>query len=183
MTGVVANPYVAFILLILAMAAFFFLIMPMMADFDWALLVPSTIPNPTRVPMVDPAIFVVEPLEAIEPVNLLPNGDTNGGEHTIHGELNQDIKEKSHAAAKHSAEAESVRECLGDYGSMHIFFNPQTKRYANICFMPDSKYGIQIAEDIGKGLEEVTSFIKNKFKTWGQMARYLENSGYTNMVK
>jgi hypothetical protein len=112
---------------------------------------------------------------------VMPNG--SNGDHVIHDELNQDIQAKSHAAEKHSADAVAVRQCLDDYGSMHIFFNPNSKRYANICFMPDGKYGIRIVEEVNGKMQEVTAFVKEKLKTWQQMGRYLENGGYTNMIK
>ena len=156
------------------------------SGFDFGLLIPSTTPNLKA----DPAIYVVPEVEPLEPSEILNNG--NGGEHVVHGMmatihnvgLNQDIVEHSHATQRHSQEAESVRQCLKDYGSIHIFFNPATGRYANICLMEDGKYGLQIAEEEAGGkLHEITAFIKNQFKTWTQMAKYLENGGYTNMVK
>lgn len=166
--------------LILAILATGLFIVMQQVDMDWGLLIPSTNPNPTAMP-AEPAIFVVEEPKVIEPNKLINNG--NSAEHVIHEDLNNDIAEKSHASARHSEEAESVRRCLNNNGSMHIFFNPSTNRYANICLMPDHKYGLQISEMYGDKLEEVTSFIKNKFKTWEQMARYLENGGYTNMIR
>jgi hypothetical protein len=147
------------------------------SGFDFGLLIPSTTPNLTA----DPAIYVVPEVEPLEPSEILNNN--GNGEHTIHESLNEDIKAKSHASHKHSQEAQDVRKCLNDFGSIHIYFNPSTGRYANICLMPDRKYGLQIAEDIGNGMEEVTSFVKSKLGRWEQMAKYLENGGYTNMIK
>lgn len=116
---------------------------------------------------------------------IIPNGNGGNmnGNHVIHDELNQDLEEKSHAEFKHGTEAESVRNCLDKYGSIHIFFNPSTGRYSEVCYMEDGRYGIRFSEMVNGKMEEVTAFIKNQFKRWPQMAKYLENGGYTNMIK
>lgn len=93
------------------------------------------------------------------------------------------VHENGHATEKHSASALAVRECFKKYGSLHIYFNPETNRYLEVCFMDDGKYGVRITERIKQKLEEITAFKKEKLTTWEQMARYIENGGYTNQVK
>lgn len=88
------------------------------------------------------------------------------------------ITYNNHATEKHGNEAELVRKCLNDFGGIHKFFNPNTNRYAEICFMEAGKFGIQITEDEN----EITSFIKNKMSTLKQVLYYLENTGYTNQI-
>ncbi len=100
-----------------------------------------------------------------------------------HPEVNQPVHENGHAEEAHPDTAEYVRSCFNKYGSSHIFFNPNTQRYLEVCFLENGKYGVRITEKIGDKLEEVTAFAKDKLKTWKQMAQYIENGGYTNQVK
>jgi hypothetical protein len=85
----------------------------------------------------------------------------------------------SHGYTNHGSDAVRVRECFDKFGSIHMFFNPRTDRYAELCFMDDGKYGIRILEE-GR---EITVFVKNKLKRLEQVLKYLENKGYTNQVK
>lgn len=130
-----------------------------------------------------PDLSLVTPQENV--ALLLPNGNGKNinGEHEIHEDLNADIELHSHATEKHSESAEEVRRCLEKYGPHRIFYNADTQRYLKVCFMDDGKYGLSVFERITEKLEEVTSFKKEKFKTWEQLSRYIENGGYTNQVK
>jgi hypothetical protein len=93
------------------------------------------------------------------------------------------VHANGHANQTHPKVADLVRDCFKKYGSLHIFYNPNTQRYLEVCFMEDGKYGIRISEYINEKLEEITAFQKEKFSTWKQMSRYIENGGYTNQVK
>lgn len=88
------------------------------------------------------------------------------------------INYNNHAVEKHGTEAELVRKCLNDFGGVHMFYNPNTQRFAEICFMESGKFGIQITEEEN----EVTSFIKNKMSTLKQVITYLKNTGYINQI-
>lgn len=108
---------------------------------------------------------------------LLPQ---NPADHPV---INEPVHENGHAEEAHPGTAEYVRSCFNKYGSTHIFFNPNTQRYLEVCFLENGKYGVRITEKIGEKLEEVTAFAKDKLSTWEQMSRYIENGGYTNQVK
>jgi len=88
------------------------------------------------------------------------------------------INYNGHAVERHGSEAENVRKCLENFGGIHMFYNPYTNRFAEICFLDTGKFGIQITEEEN----EVTSFIKNKMRTLKQVINYLENTGYTNQI-
>ena len=93
------------------------------------------------------------------------------------------VHANGHADQSHPATAQMVRDCFDKYGSLHIFYNPNTQRYLEVCFMDDGKYGVRISQYINEKLEEITAFPKEKLSTWKQMSRYIENGGYTNQVK
>lgn len=101
----------------------------------------------------------------------------------VHPVAEEAVQQNGHAEEAHPDTAEYVRSCFNKYGSSHIFYNPNTQRYLEVCFLENGKYGVRITEKIGDKLEEVTAFAKDKFKTWKQMAQYIENGGYTNQVK
>ncbi len=88
------------------------------------------------------------------------------------------INYNSHSVEKHGSEALIVRSCLDNFGGIRMFYNPKTNRTAEICFLENGKYGIQIAEE----KNEITSFIKNKMQTLKQVVRYVKNTGYTNQI-
>jgi hypothetical protein len=88
------------------------------------------------------------------------------------------INYNNHAVESHGNEALEVRNCLDKFGGIRMFYNPQTNRFAEICFMENGKFGIQITEEEN----EVTSFIKNKMRTLKQVVHYLKNSGYVNRI-
>lgn len=88
------------------------------------------------------------------------------------------INYNGHATQRHGNDAENVRKCLENFGGIHMFYNPETNRFAEICFMENGKFGIQITEEEN----EITSFIKNKMSSLRQVFQYLENTGYTNQV-
>ena len=97
---------------------------------------------------------------------------------TIYGLQIYNINYNSHSIIKHGSDALIVRSCLNNFGGIHMFYNPKTNRMAEICFLENGKYGIQITEEEN----EITSFIKNRMSTLKQIMQYLENSGYTNQI-
>lgn len=77
----------------------------------------------------------------------------------------------SHAFLRHGEESNLGRECQGK-GT--LFFNPTTNRFGNVCMTSGGFFGVWISES-GR---EITSFVKNKMKTWEQINKYMENAGY-----
>jgi hypothetical protein len=106
----------------------------------------------------------------------------NAGIKSIHDELENPIvfSSNNHADLKHGLEAQEVRDCLDNFGPLHIFFKPETQRFAEICLISNFRFGIRITEENG---DEVTAFVKNKMSSLKQIGRYLENCGYTNQCK
>ena len=80
----------------------------------------------------------------------------------------------SHAVIKHGIEAEQVRECINKGGGIQLWKNSDTGRQAEVCLLPDGKFGVQVT----RFKKEVTSFIKNKMTRIEQVENYLKNSGY-----
>lgn len=78
----------------------------------------------------------------------------------------------AHAVAKHGDEALLVRQCLEKNGPMQIW-RQDNGRLAQVCLLPDGKFGISIDDDSGN----VTAFIKNKMRTLRQVEQYLRNKG------
>jgi hypothetical protein len=107
----------------------------------------------------------------------------SGGIKSIHDDISKPVSLSStnnHADLKHGLEAQEVRDCLDKFGPLHIFFKPETQRFAEICLISNYKFGIRITEENG---DEVTAFIKNRMSTLKQVGKYLENCGYTNQCK
>lgn len=77
-----------------------------------------------------------------------------------------------HAVQRHGTEAMLARTCAER--PEYMFFNPLTGRTALVC-MVDGKWGVWIADHLGN---EITSFVKNKMRTFNQVRQYLENVGY-----
>ena len=82
-----------------------------------------------------------------------------------------------HAVQRHGEQVvESIDNCFNKNGTMAQFHNPATNRKAEICQMDDGKFALQVRE--GGTDKVVTKFIKEKMKSFDQVAKYLSNSGY-----
>jgi len=80
----------------------------------------------------------------------------------------------SHAFVRHGTDADYARECKGNPEST-LFINPDNGRQMFVCLTSIGQYGMWISEKDG---QEVTAFLKNKFKNWEQVLKYVQNSGY-----
>ena len=80
----------------------------------------------------------------------------------------------THALERHGTDAEAVRRCIENGGTLETWTNPQTWRQADICRLPDGRFGIMIS----RFEREVTSFTKDKLRRLEQVRHYLANRGY-----
>lgn len=80
----------------------------------------------------------------------------------------------THAVERHGTDAELVRRCVENGGTLETWTNPQTWRQADICRLPDGRFGIMIS----RFEREVTSFAKDKLRRLEQVRQYLANRGY-----
>lgn len=93
--------------------------------------------------------------------------------------LDVKVENKTHSLEKHGVEAEIARKCLEQKGG-YIFLNDETKRIARCNFDDETgKWAIQICENCGGIVEEVTAFLKNKLPDFDKVISYLKNRGYT----
>lgn len=83
----------------------------------------------------------------------------------------------SHATERHQEHASSGRECSDNPNSVQ-FFNPTTNRFALVCLTSEGKWGAFIYEKVDGTIREVTSFVKDKMKTFEQVEKYFKNAGY-----
>ena len=81
-----------------------------------------------------------------------------------------------HAELRHGIDAVYARQCAQDPGA-HLFVNPQTGRKALVC-LTDRGWGLFIFEEIGDKVQEITSFIKNKARSYTDVVKYMERAGY-----
>lgn len=82
-----------------------------------------------------------------------------------------------HPVEKHGVSVvAAVDKCFANSGPMATFHNPVTGRKAQICQMENGKFAIRVDESDGS---LVTKFVKDKLKTFSQVAQYLRNCGYT----
>lgn len=82
-----------------------------------------------------------------------------------------------HAVQRHGEQVvESIDQCFNKNGPMAQFQNPTTGRKAEICQMDDGKFALQVRE--GNTGRIVTKFIKDKMRSFDQVAQYLKNCGY-----
>jgi putative hemolysin len=73
----------------------------------------------------------------------------------------------------------AINDCFEKGGSVGSFINRQNGRKADVCLMPDGKYSVRIIEkNTEGGWRMVTAFVKEKLKTFSDVARYLGNQGY-----
>lgn len=85
------------------------------------------------------------------------------------------IAANSHSIERHGNDALLVEACVNNGGTMEQWWNPNTKRSASICGLPDGRFGILVCEEDGN---VVTCFIKDKMKRLEQVYNYLKNRGY-----
>lgn len=87
--------------------------------------------------------------------------------------LDIDVALSPHAVMKHSTDANLARQCSSRNDAIK-FYNPSTRRTAFICDI-NGVFGIQIVDELQR---EVTAFLKNKMKNFGQVTQYMRNAGY-----
>ena len=87
----------------------------------------------------------------------------------------------SHGPERHPGEAEQVRNCLNDKGTLQVWMNPDTGRLANVCQINPTLFGIQIIQKAKEGWDEITGFTKPKMKRIEQVMQYLRNTGYLKL--
>jgi len=80
-----------------------------------------------------------------------------------------------HPLEKHPTDSIQVENCLNSNGALFRWTRPTDNRSATVCEISPNTWGIKIDESNG---ENVTAFIKNKFKRLDQVIQYLINSGY-----
>lgn len=78
-----------------------------------------------------------------------------------------------HAAVRHGTSAQLAQACKGNPGST-LFVNSKTGRTGIVCQV-EGKWAVVIVDQWGK---EVTSFVKEKMKSFDQVLRYMKNAGY-----
>lgn len=79
----------------------------------------------------------------------------------------------THALEKHAEKAIAAQACKENPESI-LFKNPLTERIGITCLV-NGKWGIVILDKFGR---EVTSFIKDRARTFEQVAHYMKNAGY-----
>lgn len=80
----------------------------------------------------------------------------------------------AHAVERHGTAALSAQECKSST-NMKIFHNAATNRSGIVCLMADGHWGVVITDEVGR---EITSFVKEKMKTFEQVLKYMRNAGY-----
>jgi len=84
---------------------------------------------------------------------------------------------EAHSVERHGLEVvQMIRDCLDKNGPVKQMFNSQTARHADICQLPNGKFGVQVCTN--DWTCEWTAFVKDKLKTLDQVVHYLENVGY-----
>ena len=76
-----------------------------------------------------------------------------------------------HAVERHGNDAVDV--CNAD--PLQTLVNPLTNRSADVCQLPDGRYGVKICGSDGC---TITAFVKEKMKDLDAVLRYLTNRGY-----
>jgi hypothetical protein len=79
----------------------------------------------------------------------------------------------SHALAKHGEDAVLAQQCKSS-SFAYRFYNPVTDRTGLACEV-DGKWAVVILDNAGR---EITSFVKNKLKSFDQVVKYMKNAGY-----
>jgi len=101
-------------------------------------------------------------------------GEDQGAEHRERDREGQGFEH----LALDPGEAEQVRQCLNQNGTLQVWMNPDTGRLANVCQVGPSLFGIQIIQKAKEGWDEITGFTKPKMKRLEQVMQYLRNTGY-----
>ena len=84
-----------------------------------------------------------------------------------------------HAVDRHGEDAFKVSRCLSENGALQIWFNPDTRRHAEVCQIAPGRFGIRISVNDLK--DTITQFVKNKISRIEQVEHYLINRGYIRM--
>lgn len=79
-----------------------------------------------------------------------------------------------HALSRHGEAAVTINQQCNNGGTLETWINETTGRRANICLMPDGKFGIEICE----GDTALTCIPKEKMSRIEQIWAYLRNRGY-----
>ena len=87
----------------------------------------------------------------------------------------------SHGPDRHPGEAEQVRTCLNQNGTLQIWMNPTTGRLANVCQVGPTLFGVQIIQKAKDDWDEITAFLKPKMNRIEQVMQYLRNTGYVKL--
>src|SRR3989304_2174506 len=79
------------------------------------------------------------------------------------------------AVVRHGADASVAQACKGD-GTQQVFrfYNEASHRSGRVCQV-NGVWAVVILDEAGR---EVTSFVKNKMKTFQQVLKYMRNAGY-----
>jgi len=80
----------------------------------------------------------------------------------------------AHAAVRHGMDASLAQVCKGDGQQVFRFYNAASHRSGRVCLV-DGVWAVVILDEAGR---EVTSFVKNKMKTFQQVLKYMRNAGY-----
>src|SRR3972149_5455036 len=75
----------------------------------------------------------------------------------------------AHAATRHGADASLAQGCKGEGKQVFRFYNAASHRSGRVCQV-DGVWAVVILDEAGR---EVTSFVKNKMKTFGQVLKYM----------
>jgi hypothetical protein len=81
-----------------------------------------------------------------------------------------------HAIDRHGEDAFTVSHCLSENGALQIWFNPDTRRHAEVCQIDPGRFGIRISVNDLK--DTITQFVKNKMTRIERVEQYLINRGY-----
>lgn len=88
--------------------------------------------------------------------------------------------QNSHAVERHGlTDVERIHKCLDEQGPLQTWFNPTTKRWAQLCKLDETgrSWGIQIVQQIRGRFQEITAF--PSWETWlDDVEGYLVNRGY-----
>ena len=79
-----------------------------------------------------------------------------------------------HADVRHGVDATAARQCLNGKQHTYLFHNAASNRYGTVCEI-EGVWGVVITDEFGR---EITSFLKNKMKTFNQVLKYMRNAGY-----
>lgn len=123
----------------------------------------TTTHNPSRLPLLLLLLIIAATMLWVAP-----------------GLMDVDTASISHAVERHGlSDIERIHKCLDEQGPLQTWFNPTTKRWAQLCKLDESgkSWGIQIVEQIRGRFQEITAF--PSWETWlDDVEGYLVNRGY-----